>query len=203
MKITLSGTPLLQSAVASIKTVPQAVDRAAYRAVNKVAAKTVTRSRKLISSQLSLKSDYIRDRMRIDKASPGNPTAIIRARLRATTLSSYGASQLTRGAKNRKARGDALRAIAAGRKAAGISVEVKRGVRKKMPGAFTLPLRAGKVSGGNGFGVFIRRGGRLEHQYGPSVDQAFRRIKDELAPEISADLATTFFAQLAYELKSK
>lgn len=140
-----------------------AIDRAIYRGINKVANKAFTRGRSEISSQVNLSASYVRDRMDMSPASPGRFVAVISARMRNTTLSTYGARQATRKAK--RAKGDARRGIAAGSKQAGISVAVKRGGgRKRMPGAFLIPLRAGKDDGGNGMGVFIREGGMAHAQ---------------------------------------
>ena len=96
----------------------------------------------------------------------------------------------------KRARGDAMRGIAAGRKQAGISVSVGQKGRRQMPGAFMVPRRAGTVAGGNGMGIFIRVGpGRkdIEHLYGPSVDQVFSgvivRISAEIADDYKAEAA--------------
>ncbi len=62
-------------------------------------------------------------------------------------------------------------------KAAGVSVAVTPGGGRKTIGkAFFLPLKRGKVSGGNGEGVFVRIGGKLKLLYGPAPYQAFARL---------------------------
>jgi len=150
------------------------VERTAYRAVNAVAAKNMTRARREIVSSVNLSASYVRERMALRKAGPSQTTATIYARRRATRLATYGAKQVTRkdqGAKRgaghyggkrwgiHAGSGDARRNIAAGSVPAGITVAVKRGAgRKKLPGAFFMPLRAGKADGLNGMGVFIREG---------------------------------------------
>lgn len=206
------------------------VARVQVRGINRVAEKANTRSRREIVSQVALTDTYVRDRMSLSKATEGRPVAIISARRRATTLATYGARQLTAAAK--RAKGDARRGIAAGRKQSGISVIVGRSTgRKKMAGAFLIPLRAGRENGGNGMGVFIRtgaighaeaitavqvyvgkhrwkktrahagRGGALRHLYGPSVDQVFRGVIDDIVPDISAELETEMARLAVLEIK--
>ena len=114
-----------------------------------------------------------------------DPTAIITGRRRPTTLASYGAKKLLNGKKP------------------GVSVKVSRqGPRKVLKKAFLLTLKAG-AEAGSAQGVFMRVGGKLKHLYGPSVDQLFRRIKDEISPQIVMDLSDAFFKQLDYELQRR
>ena len=175
---------------------------AQYRAINQVAAKTMTRARRAITSQVRLSASYVRERMTLQRANREKPSAVIRARQRPTRLATYGAAQLTRVAA--EAGGDALRGIPAGRKQAGVSVGVKKsGGRKKMRGAFLVPLRAGNVGGGNGLGVFVRTGPArrdIKHLYGPSVDQLFNGVAETLTPEIETELEAALVRQITYEV---
>lgn len=200
------------------------IARVQYRAINRIADKAFTRSRREIVSTLSLTDRYVSDRMTLTKATEDRPFAVVSARRRPTTLATYGARQLVAAAK--RAKGDARRSIPAGRKQAGISVLVSRSAgRKKMAGAFLIPLRAGKVDGGNGMGVFIRegglpvatkalsqtgtivgkhrwrRGGQLRHLYGPSVDQAFRWAREVVVPELKTELEAEMTRLAVLEFK--
>lgn len=178
------------------------VARVQVRAINRVAEKANTRSRREIVSQVALTDTYVRDRMSLSKATEGRPVAIISARRRATTLATYGARQITAAAK--RAKGDARRGIAAGRKQSGISVLVGRAHgRKKMAGAFFMPLRAGKEVGGNGMGVFVREGrnGEPIHLYGPSVDQVFRGVINDIVPDVTVELETEITRLAVLEVK--
>lgn len=166
-------------------------------AINTVTARTFTRAKREIKAGYNLKASYISERMSTSKAAPSRLAATISARVRHTTLSTYAGKQLTKPAK--RAKGDPLRKIQPGRKQAGIGVTVKPGISRQMPGAFFLPMRAGNVSGGNGFGVFIRIGPGekdIEHHYGPSVHQIFtgvsRRIRDDVETDLAAE--TTRYA---------
>lgn len=191
--------------ITGVEKAAEAINKSVYRGINKVAAKTVTRSRREIVSQVTLTQTYIRDRMGVDKATPENATATIYARVRPTRLATYGAKQLTRKTKSGKGKGDAMRKIPAGQKAAGVSVKVKKaGSRKRMPGAFFVPLRAGNVAGGNAMGVFIRVGsGRkdIKHLYSLSVDQLFKGVITRIQPEVEKELHETIAKQMAYEMK--
>lgn len=176
------------------------VARVQYRAINRVAEKATTRSRREIVSQVALTDAYVRDRMSLSKATESHPVAIISARQRATKLATYGAKQITASAK--RAKGDPRRGIAPGRKQAGISVQVGRGAgRKKMAGAFFLPLRAGQEAGGNGMGVFVRTGDAIDHLYGPSVDQVFRSVIKDITPDVTAELETEMTRLAVLEVK--
>lgn len=178
------------------------VARVQSRAINRVAEKAYTRSRRAIVSQVALTDTYVRDRMSLSKATESRPVAIISARRRATTLATYGARQITASAK--RAKGDPRRGISAGRKQAGISVLVGRAKgRKKMSSAFFMPLRAGKEAGGNGMGVFVREGrnGEPIHLYGPSVDQVFRGVIDDIVPDVIAELETEMTRLAVLEVK--
>lgn len=87
-------------------------------------------------------------------------------------------------------KGDARRGIPAGQKAAGVAVEVRRGQIKTLPHGFTMPLRRGNESGGNGMGVFTRdkRGDLVRHRYGPAVYQLFRAAAGDIVDDVSRGL---------------
>lgn len=198
MKIT--GTDKLAKLAARVRSVPAVGERAMFRAINSTAAKVQTMAIKDITSQLALQTSYVRELFSVKQAGPGKLFAVVGARRRAIRLARFGAKQLTRSAK--RAKGDAMRGIPAGRAAAGVSVKVtKGGSTRKMRKAFLLPLRAGNAAGGNGMGVFVRLpGGELKHLYGPSPDQVFRRWCREQAPNVSLMLAQAYASQLRYEL---
>lgn len=193
----------LDRAMARMGATAEALARAQYRAINAAAAKGLTASRRAIQSQVALPASYLNDpeRLKLVKATASRAVAVITARRRGTTLFRFSGKQVTVRAKG--AKGDALRGIKAGRKAAGVSVQVKPGgPRKTMPDAFLLPLRSGKDAGGNGMGIFTRSRstGQLRHRYGPSVDQVFRQVRSLVTPGIEADLREQLIRQIKYEL---
>lgn len=174
----------------------EATARAEFRAVNKVAEKTSTRSKREIVSIVNLSASYVRERMSLQKAQLYKPVAFIKGRTRPTRLITYAARQLTASAP--KAKGNARVGIPAGRKAAGVSVGVTRkNGRKTMASAFLMPLK-----NDNGLGIFTRTGGKLKHHYGPSVDQTFTLVIENIRDDVGADLEDTLAKQLDYELRN-
>jgi hypothetical protein len=194
-RIDASEAARLASVVGQIDT---AVERAGYRAVNKVASKWYTRSRREITSRVNLSNDYVESRMSLRQANATNAAAYITARSRPTRLSTYGAQQLTTSAP--AAQGDASRGIPAGAKQAGVSVLIsRRKGRARMPHSFLIPL-----NNGNGMGVFVRTGtGRndIKHLYGPSVAGVFSWVIKDVRGDVDADLEKTVSDQLEFELR--
>lgn len=196
----IEGIDAIRSAAKRLRTVPEASARAAYRAVNTVAARVSTMAKREIAAQINLPESYIAQQTRTQPATAAMPVAEVRMRLRAVRLARFSAAQITKPA--RRAKGDPRRGIGAGSKQAGVAVKVARtGGRKIMPGAFLVPLRAGNTAGGNGMGVFVRKGRDIKHLYGPSPDQLFRRWRSEAAPDIKRLLFQAYASQLRFELR--
>lgn len=194
MKFTID-TKAVSSLAKYAVDIPDAVARAEFRSVNKVAEKTHTRSKREITSIVSLSSSYVSDRMEITKALPGKPLAIITARTFPTKLYTYGVRQLT--VSDPKSKGNAALGIAAGRRGSGVAVGVRaKGGKKPIPMAFIMRLQ-----NNNGYGVFTRTNGKLKHHYGPSVDQTFTLVIGNIRDSVEEELEQTYAAQLDYELK--
>ncbi|WP_018875287.1 phage tail protein [Thioalkalivibrio sp. ALJ8] len=190
-----------------LRGVQRAAQNASYRAVNRTAQQTRTQASRRIRQEVRLPARYVNDNLKVVKrARRDDPTAIIRGRRRPTRLARFGAKPITKRAAG--ARGDALRGIGAGRKAAGVSVNVGRtSGRSKMPGAFLIPLSSVRtnVFGGQQrdrtghMGVFVRTGsgrGAIRHLYGPSVDQLFNRLRRDLQAETTGLLSREYERQL-------
>ena len=96
--------------------------------------------------------------------------------------------------------GDTSRGIPTNFKQNGVMAQVKRGAPKRIATAFTMPLRRGndRTAGGNGVGAFRRNKatGQLEHLYGPSVYQVFRRYINENEQAIADTLRDEFIVRL-------
>lgn len=175
---------------------------AQQRAVNYAARKARSEASRRIRAQVNLPVSYLNEpkRFYVSRwATRDKVEAVITARQRPTRLARYGGKQLTK--KGPYAKGDPLRKIPAGRKQAGVSVRVKKGGQlRRMRRAFLVPLRRGKMPGDTSvMGIFIRTGKSkksIRHLYGPSVDQVFARIRDELRPQILQDLAREYGRQL-------
>lgn len=190
MKISISGIDQLPEIRRLIQRAPQHAQAAGLEAVNRVTMIVKVEAAGSISDRYNLPASYVTAQFSTRLGAGDAPVAVVAARKRAVRLARFGALQLTKAAP--RAKGDAKRGIAPGRKQAGVSVNVVRANgRKPMKGAFMMPLRAGKVDGGNGMGVFIREGSRLKHLYGPSPHGAFafwanqnqKRVADRVARE--------------------
>jgi hypothetical protein len=192
----ISGIENLRKAAENLR-IEAAIKRAGWRTVNAVAAKTLTQAKRDIAQQINVTQSYIAEQTTLTHARSGTPVAYIKMRMRAIRLARFDAKQLTAPAK--KAKGDPRRGIPAGRKAAGVSVKIrKQGARTSRKAGFLIPLK-----NGNGMGVFVRtgRGAKaIKHKYGPSPDQLFARWRAEQMPEIKNLLSTTYASQLRYEI---
>lgn len=201
--LNIAGLDQLKSLRKKIERFPQQAAAASVRASNDVAKQIETEAVRDITQKLNLPASYIRDKFKTRYAKQAGDVIIIGARMRPVRLARYAAEQLTVAAKYpNHAKGDPLRKIAAGRKQAGVSVKVLRsGARKAMKKAFLIPLRAGNVDGGNGFGLFEREGKQIVHRYALSPDQEFRSWIKAKRPEVSDRLARAFSARFAAELR--
>lgn len=186
------------------------VAKTIYRAINSVAAKTATRSRREVVGRVNLTQSYVRDRMILNRATSAKQSAEIKGRQRPTRLATYLAKQVMRPqdkerARERPAKGDPLRGIPPGKIQSGISVSVLRGSGRKVVAggkSFFVPLRAGKEGFANGMGVFTRTGtGRkdIKQRYGPSVDSVLGRVFERIYPEVATDLEAAIERQAKYE----
>lgn len=191
---------------------PGIAKKAAQLAINQVVKQTYAKSKREIMRQVNLKASYLdgRDgnapRLKITKfATEDDLSAVIRGRQRATSLNRFDAKQLYAPAKN------------GGKKKAGVSVRIKSS-RKKIPNAFFVKLRAGNTEGGN-IGVAIRlkpgeqiRGRQFTGQpfgrnvdrnsnayllYGPSVQQVFNTVADDVTPFAQERMNAEFRRQYA------
>lgn len=198
MKIT--GIDQLLAAAKFVRDIPAASQRAGYRAVNNVLGRVETQARRDIAAQINLPQSYIREQTRTTKAGPDKPAAYIRMRIRAIRMARFDARQITTPAQ--RAKGDPRRSIAKGRKAAGVSVKIgRKGGRTSRQRGFLIPLRNAGVQG-----LFVRTGPGprdIEHKYGPSPDQLFRRWRTTAAPDIARMLFQAYSRQLRYELRPK
>jgi hypothetical protein len=167
--------------------------------LNEVVDRTYQNSRERMNAGINLEDEYLRRKMVVEHATEGRPVASILARggaQHATVLGRFDAQPVRVAAVSpkRRLKGFARLGIPVGQKQKGVTVEVTRGSPSDgfVPGGFILPLRAGKVDGGNGFGVFARnRQGRKVHRYGPSVYQLFSFQLVQMEDDIQDDLSNT------------
>lgn len=180
---------------------PDGAAKAAMMAINTSARRARTEASRAIRQQVALPASYLNEPGRLfvgPFATVGRLQAVLRARQRPTMLARFG-KQATRQGKR-----------------AGIRVKVKAGGgSKRMRSAFFVRLNSGNL------GIAVRaelagqlglkrRGltssikptgsrqkGRYIVLYGPSVDQVFRTVKDDIAPSVAAFTNNEFVRQFA------
>lgn len=198
--IVIDTQDILRQADAFGRLGAERLGQAGMRAINEVLPRTEQKAREAIVAGINLPEPYLRERMGIRSAdNPTRPEGVIFARWRHAPLGRFSPQQLTAPVKHPdRAKGDRSRGIAKGQKAAGVSVEVRRGGRKAITNGFLMPLK-----NGNGIGVFTRDRGalRFQHRLGPSVYQLFRVQADLLAEETSIDLQLAVLAEAEREIE--
>jgi hypothetical protein len=224
MKISLkvSGLDGLKNLAAQIKRYPAQAAEAGTQAANDVAGTVVTRASQDLTQRYNLSTSYIRSKFQLRLARRFDEAAVVAARKSGLPLARYAAQQITVAAP--RAKGDASRGIAAGRKQAGVSFKVRRsGARHTIRRAFLMPLKAGSSQGGNGLGIFWRDDGGFEqsmveeeitwdgkkgvqkgkarHLYGVSPHQGYRYWIKQNSPAVPDLLAKAFAARLAQQLR--
>lgn len=178
---------------------PELANQAARMAINDTASRSgLKMARDQVMEEVNFPRGYLGNRLFVSQyASDNNLEAIITGRDRPTSLARF--------AKNAKP-GDR-----------GVQVEVHRGSTKFMKKGFIVKLRSGKTMDGKTFnvGLAIRLapGEKLMNKnfpaevyatslgpnvvllYGPSVDQVFRFVSGDIAPDLADAAATEFFRQ--------
>ena len=158
-------------------------------AINKTAERARVASARAIRNQVAFPASYLRGedaRLYVKKRSVGNDLeAIITGRWRPTSLARFAKNAPT-GVK--------------GKRAGGVKVEVHPGEAQFLKNAFFVRLRAGsaKTDTKYNLGVAIRlkngerprntrAAAQLDHNlwllYGPSVQQVFRTVAEDVSPE--------------------
>lgn len=168
--------------------VPEAINIAAVRALNKTSLRARAEAGRGIRRQLALPARYVSgqdSRLRVTKkATGGDLETIVGAEQRATSLARFA------GGRQRKR---------------GVRVTVKPGVARYLKSAFLMPLRRGAAGTGN-VGLAVRTDGtkpsgaykpkqlrnNLWLLYGPSVDQAFATVREDIADDTADFLEYEF-----------
>lgn len=198
--------------------------KAVVRSLNEVSAKLYDTARKRMIENINLTDDYLQSHMEVRPATESNLKATVTAfggRGRGTPASRYPNSQLVQdvnwsneriksmGRKFGKwpgwteRKGDPSRGISANRKSAGVKVDVRKsGTARSFEHGFLMPLRAGKATGGNGQGLFVRsKSGEMRHVYGPAVYQLFRHVSVGLEQEVDDDLRESIIRNIDAEVE--
>lgn len=178
----------------SLSRIPDGVGDVTLKAVNDTASETLKESKKRMLKTINLSESYLDSKMSLVEGKNSNPKAVITAVGELTPLSRFDAKPVVVPTKQGSARlkGNPTLGTAPGFKQAGVDVEVTRGSPSSgfVPRGFMMPLKAGKVKGGNGLGVFARtKSGDLKHYYGPSPYQMFAVEAGQMLGEVEAWLS--------------
>ena len=177
--------------------IPDRAKKAASLAINQTADRQGLKLiRGKMREQINFPARYLEDPRRLgvtSRAKPENLEAVITGRSRPTSLATFVAS----------GRG--------GRGAAPVRLRVNPGRTRTIQQAFLFNLRAGTEAGGNvGLAIRLKPGQRVFNKavmkpfvsglyllYGPSVDQIFRTVAGDVAPELADVLLEEFMRQFA------
>ena len=183
---------------------PELTARAMRLAINGVTkGKGMTAIKRQMLDEIAFPSGYLNaDRLKVTKlASDSNLESVITGRKRATSLARFVTGNPIPGSK----RSD------------GVSVRVQKGRTTYLKNAFLVRLKRGaSLSEDNfnvGLAVRLKPGEQLANKrtshkswlvkdkvallYGPSVDQVFAGVIEELRPQIGDDVAAEFHRQFA------
>lgn len=174
------------TALADFDRLPENVLKAARLAVNATARRGVPLAARSMERQINFPRGYLTGqdgRLSISKFASGNDLdARIKGRDRPTSLARFVRGTLSTTGKR-----------------SGVTVEVKPGQAKRMPGAFALRLNNGNI------GLALRtKNGRppsmgakligkgLYLLYGPSVDQVFVKTREYVGPDLETYMEREF-----------
>lgn len=186
-----------------IRTAPDVAKQAASLAINTVAKGTgFTRIKRAMEDEIAFPAGYLSgDRLGVGQtATPNNLMAVIVGRKRATSLARFASSTDFPGSKSQ-----------------GVTVRVQKGKSSYLKNAFLVRLKKGaSISEDNynvGLAVRLAPGetinnkrtshrawlvpGKVALLYGPSVDQVFATVADDLAQPLADMTSDEFFRQFA------
>jgi hypothetical protein len=166
-------------ALAQLTALPERVKRVAAAATNRTLASVRAELVRQVRQQAALPAGYVRQQYTIRTANSTDLAAALTARKRGILLTRFAHRQLYLPAEGRKRRRKGEKKIRRG-----VSVTIKPGSRKVIPGGFLLGLRNGTAADASGRqGIAVRVGkGRSEYRvlYGPSPSQMFQSLLPEL-----------------------
>ncbi|ESQ85509.1 hypothetical protein AEAC466_04240 [Asticcacaulis sp. AC466] len=182
MEINIVAVEGLSGLLDDLDHIPETQRQAAVAAINKTADRTRTQASRLMRNQVDFKASYLDERLKVTKYARGRDlTAVIRGRDRPTSLARF----ITHVSKGK-----------------GVAVAVKPGVARFIKRSFIFKggtnqqnrLLAVRTDGGKPAGAYkpIRLTDKLWLIYGPSIDQVFRVVRDDVAPAAAEYLETEF-----------
>lgn len=179
------------SALDDLEEIPRKIEIAAIRAINKTADRGRKRASEEIRQQVAFSPSYLSPsggRLTVSqRAQGGSLEARIRGQHRPTSLARF-ATRVT---------------------GEGVQVQVKPGVAKFLPRAFLIKLNRGagrtETQFNRGLAIRLKPGETLRNKkqairmanglyllYGPSVDQVFRSVSEDISPETAIYLEHEF-----------
>jgi len=187
-----------------LQTMPELSKRAMRLAINGVTkGKGMTAIKRKMLDEIAFPSGYLNaDRLKVTRlASDAKLESVITGRKRATSLARFATGN----------------PIPNSKRGGGLSVRVQKGRTTYLKGAFLVRLNRGASLAEDNFniGLAVRlkpgeqlANKRTSHQawlvpnkvallYGPSVDQVFAGVIEELHPQIGSDVAAEFHRQFA------
>lgn len=202
----LGGATILAEAFGELELyfqrMPEQATEAARLAINDIAAgRGMSLARREIEQQVNFPAGYINDdRMSLSKrATNGDLEAIITARQRPTSLARFAQGDKTPGKPQIN----------------GVQIAVHSGNTKTMRSAFFVKLKSGASATQDnyniGLAIRLKPGEKVIYNkkemsmvelsnnvyvlYGPSVEQVFRSVADEIAPDLLNLLSDEFLRQ--------
>lgn len=194
MKYVVVAEGLSDLVNSDLENISDELRRKAVMAINRAIEWARVQASREMRRQVAFKAGYLRERLRVTKKARGQDLeAIITGRQRATSLARFARDTDP----------------AAARRRGGVRVEVKPGAAKMMKGAFLVRLRAGAAKTDTqynlGLAIRLKPGDSLRNKkyavqldqnvyilYGPSVDQVFRSVADDLSPDALVYLEREF-----------
>ncbi len=182
------------SAYRSVEDIPAGILTAASRAINRTAERTRTAGRREIQRQVALPAKYLSDNLTIGRpAAKDSLEREIVGRFRPTSLARFA-----RGGTPESTRAEGL-----------VRLRVNPGRSSEIQRAFLIRLRGtGGDTGVNanlGLAIRLREGETLRNRrlavtqrngltllYGPSIDQTFRSVREDIAPDAALFLEQEF-----------
>lgn len=171
--------------------------------LNEIVSDAYDLSRNRMIAGINLSHDYLKRKMEVTKATPSKPVASIFTVGSEVGLRNYDAKMVIVPRKTtRPNRNQGKLGIAQGMKQVAVNIEVPVGAPEDFDKAFMLPLRRGRIDGGNGLGVFTRAPGAKKPRVmlGPAVYQLF---KYQLEGTVLGKTEEWLAAELAMQLEAE
>lgn len=202
LKITSNGINEIEE---YFRRAPEATSNAARMAINTITkGKGLTALKDAMLDDIAFPSGYLdaHDRLKVSKLARNDDLeAVITGRQRATSLARFASGSVS-------SKGEA---------SAGVMVHVSRGRTQMLRKAWLVRLKAGASLDDDNFnvGLAVRLApgekinnkrtahkswlvkGQVALLYGPSVDQVFANVADDVMPDISNMVASEFYRQFA------